>query len=255
VRRVASARTEPMTLFVLVSLLAVVLTAPLPARAAANDQYDHDPIEPANRKLFWFNDKLDTHVLVPVATAWDTITPKALQTSFSDFFINLQTPLVAINNLLQGKPAESASDVGRFVINTGLGFLGFLDPASRMGLKRHEEDFGQTLGRWGVPPGPYIVVPFLGPSDPRDLTGIFFDYPLAIAGLFVSSYVLLGPRLVDIINTRSLFLDEVRKAKEGSLDYYVFVRNAYMQHRKALIEDTTEVPHENEEDLYYQEYD
>ena len=241
-------------LLTLVAMLAVCL-GPLTVTAAENDRHDHDPLEPANRKVFWFNDRVDRYALEPVAKGWDRVVPGALQTSLSNFFTNLSAPLVAINNLLQGKPAASAADIGRFTVNVGIGFLGFLDPASGLGLAQHNEDFGQTLGRWGVPSGPYLVVPLLGPSNPRDLTGLFFDYPITIAGFFVSSYVLLAPRLVDIINTRSLFLDEVRRAKEASLDYYTFARNAYIQRRKALIEDSMEVPHENEEDLYFEEYD
>lgn len=234
-------------------VLVAVLCGPLAAAATEEHRYDHDPVESVNRSIFWFNDQVDVRVLEPAARGWNRITPNAVQTSLSDFFLNLGAPLAAVNNLLQGKPAASASDIARFTINTGIGFLGFLDPASALGIERHTEDFGQTLGRWGVPSGPYLVIPFLGPSNPRDFAGTFFDYPLAIVGLFVPQYIVIGPRLVDIVNTRARFLDEVSKAKEASLDYYVFARNAYTQSREALIDDRTEVARESEEELYYWE--
>jgi phospholipid-binding lipoprotein MlaA len=217
---------------------------------APRNQADNDPLERVNRKIFWFNDKVDVYALEPVATGWDKITPDPVQRSVSNFFTNLRFPIVAVNNLLQGKVAESASDVGRFGVNVTFGALGFFDPASSFGLARHSEDFGQTLGWWGVPPGPYLVLPLLGPSNPRDTGGLVADYAASVVPFFVNQWILFGTRVGNIVNARSLVLKEVRDAKQASLDYYTFVRNAHFQRREALVNDSTELTHEDDKDLY-----
>lgn len=225
------------------------------AARPAGERTDYDPLERVNRKIFWFNDKLDVYALEPVASGWNKIAPDIVQRSVSNFFTNLRFPIVAVNNLLQGKAAESASDLGRFGVNTTAGVLGFFDPASSLGLELHSEDFGQTLGRWGVPPGPYLVLPFLGPSNPRDTGGLVADSAASVLPFFVNQWVLVGARVVDVVNSRSLVLEEVRDAKQASLDYYVFVRNAYRQRREALVKDSTELTSQDEEDLYNPELD
>jgi phospholipid-binding lipoprotein MlaA len=217
---------------------------------AARPNPEHDPIEPLNRKVFWLNDKVDVYVLEPVATGWDRIAPDRVQRSVANFFTNLRFPIVAINDLLQGKVGATATDVGRFGVNTTIGVLGFFDPASTWGLERHSEDFGQTLGWWGVSPGPYLVLPLLGPSNPRDVGGLIGDYGASIIPFFVDQWVLFGVRAAETVNTRSLLLREVQDAKQASIDYYSFVRNAYVQRRAALVNDTVETNREQEEDLY-----
>jgi phospholipid-binding lipoprotein MlaA len=214
---------------------------------------EHDPLENVNRKIFWFNDKVDTYVLVPVATGWDKVLPDRVQHSVSNFFQNLRFPIVAVNDLLQGKPVATAKDVGRFGVNTTVGVLGFFDPASGWGLEKHVEDFGQTLGKWGLPPGPYLVLPLFGPSNFRDATGLGVDYALSVTPFFVDEVYLVGAQAIDTVNERSLVLEQVRNIKESAFDYYVFVRNAYAQRRKALIADQTPepTPGTNEDDLYY----
>jgi phospholipid-binding lipoprotein MlaA len=214
---------------------------------------EHDPLEGMNRKIFWFNDKVDVYALEPVAKGWDWVAPDPVQHSVSNFFQNLRFPIVAINDLLQWKPKATAVDVGRFGVNTTVGVLGFFDPASHWGLEKHVEDFGQTLGKWGVPPGPYLVLPFLGPSNARDAVGWGADYAFSVTPFFVDELYLFGARLVDTINERSLVLEEVKNIKEASFDYYVFVRNAYAQRRAALIADQSPEtkPSENQEELYY----
>src|SRR5262245_37648492 len=128
---------------------------------AEEERADEDPWESFNRAIFDFNEGVDHWVLEPVATGWDFITPHPLQRCISNFFQNLRVPIQGFNNLLQGKPVESASDLGRFTLNTTIGLAGFLDPATYFGLVRHEEDFGQTLGAGGVENGPYPVLPAL----------------------------------------------------------------------------------------------
>jgi phospholipid-binding lipoprotein MlaA len=225
---------------------------------AAAGRAEGDPIEGVNRKIFWFNDTLDVWVLEPVARGWKRITPSRVRRSVANFFENVRTPIIAVNDLLQWKPVASASDVGRFGVNTTVGILGLFDPASGWGLEKHDEDFGQTLGVWRVPPGPFLTLPLLGPSNVRDTVALVVDsaltvYPFFIEGLYV--LVPTGARGVDTVNFRSGILNEVEDAKKSSLDYYAFVRNAYAQRRDALVHDRTDVSAEDQQDLYHPDFD
>jgi phospholipid-binding lipoprotein MlaA len=236
-------------------------TSPFPALGAAPETVnqsvqEYDPWQGFNRKIFWFNDQVDNYVLVPVATGWHTVAPQPVQNGISNFFGNLRFPVNLVNNLLQGKFIAGAKSVGRFTVNTVLGAGGFLDPASEIGLKPQEEDFGQTLGVWGVPPGPYLVLPLLGASSLRDAPALAVDSAAAITPFFIDAWILVGARVADVINTRAQFLKAVEEAKAAALDYYVFVRNAYLQRRDALVHDRTqrltpeETPSYENEELY-----
>lgn len=226
-------------------VIAFALIVPAATAAAESDTADsttptgadYDPWQRMNRGIFWFNDRADVYVLEPVAKGWDAIVPERAENSITNFFTNLRFPVVMANNLLQGKPGAAAIDVGRFMVNSTIGVGGLFDVATIWGMQRHNEDFGQTLGVWGVPPGPYLVLPLLGPSNPRDTAGIPVDYVLSVTPLFLSSYWWTGAGIINIINARAQVLDEVQQAKSASLDYYVFVRNAYYQRRKALVND------------------
>jgi phospholipid-binding lipoprotein MlaA len=211
---------------------------------------EHDPIEGFNRKIFWFNDQVDDWVLVPVATGWDKVAPDRVQHSVSNFFSNLRFPIVATNDVLQGKVVDGVGDVGRFVLNSTLGVVGLFDPATGIGLVEHDEDFGQTLAVWGVPPGPYLVLPLLGPSSPRETLGLVVDEAFSVTTFFADWWVLGAARVVDVVNERSRVLDEVHRAKEASFDYYSFLRNAYSQRRTALVNDSGEKTKEEEDELY-----
>jgi phospholipid-binding lipoprotein MlaA len=239
-----------VALFCAVLALSACAARRPPGPAAAMEE-ERDPFENLNRKMFRFNDEVDVWVLAPTATGWKKIAPERVRTSVSNFFGNLRFPIVTINDLLQGKVKASAVDVGRFGVNTTVGVLGFFDPASRWGLEKHDEDFGQTLAVWGVPPGPYLVLPFLGPSNPRDATGLGVDTAFSVTPFFVEWYILAGARVFDIVNERSFVLTEVENAKAASFDYYAFVRNAYVQRRRALILDSAEPAPEENEDLYH----
>jgi phospholipid-binding lipoprotein MlaA len=208
----------------------------------------NDPIEPFNRSMFWFNEKADDYVLAPVATGWDKVLPNAAQTGIYNFNDNLRFPVYFFNDLLQAKFVAGGKDVGRFFINSTAGLLGFFDPARELGMPAHIEDFGQTLGVWGVPPGPYLVLPIWGSMNPRDLVGRFADTPLSVLPLFVGRVVTLPLTVLDVVNTRSMLLNEVENAREASLDYYVSIRDAYAQRREALINDSAV---RREEDIYY----
>lgn len=214
-----------------------------------------DPLEPLNRGIFWFNDKADVYVLEPTARGWNFVLPEKMQTAIANFFENVRFPVVMINNLLQAKLVEASSDVGRFLINSTIGVAGFFDPASELGLERHNEDFGQTLGYWGVPAGPYLVAPLLGPTNLRDGAGRLVDGATAIYPLFAAIQYTIGATAVDTLNFRSQVLKQVRDAKEASLDYYVFVRDAYDQNRRARIKDQADVEEEREEDLYFGDFE
>jgi len=216
--------------------------------AAPNDE-SHDPLEGMNRGIFWFNDQIDLYILEPAGKGWNFIAPDRVKKSVANFFMNLRFPIVMVNDLLQGKIVHSASDIGRFGVNTTVGVLGFFDPASDWGLEAHNEDFGQTLGWWGVPPGPYLVLPFFGPSSPRDTVGLAVDSVSTIYPFYVAIPYTAGARAVDVVNLRAMVLDEVRHAKEASVDYYTAVRNAYRQRRAALVRDG-ELNAQEQEDLY-----
>ena len=229
-------------------LTAVVVLCPPSAQGVESSW---DPIEPLNRGIFRFNDKLDVYILEPTARGWNWLVPDPVQRSIARFFDNVRFPVVAVNDLLQGKLTACGSDIGRFAVNTTVGVLGFMDPAADWGLDRHDEDFGQTLGVWGVPSGPYLVLPLLGPSSPRDAGGVVADSFASVYPWFVPVYYTIGPRAVEMVNFRSQILDEVREAKLAAVDYYVFVRDAYIQRRQRQVEDTTGMSEEEQQDLYY----
>jgi ABC-type transporter lipoprotein component MlaA len=136
-----------------------------------DDELVWDPLEPVNRGIWAFNDALDAYLLEPVAIGWDFVLPRRVQLCVNNFFSHLVLPVRIVNDLLQLKPVKALEDGGRFVVNTLVGVGGLFDPATAGGIPRHDEDFGQTLGHWGVPPGPYLVLPVLGPSNPRDGVG------------------------------------------------------------------------------------
>ncbi|MFT4570139.1 MAG: phospholipid-binding lipoprotein MlaA [Hyphomicrobiaceae bacterium] len=230
--------------------LAAMTLAPPPVVHAAEIS---DPLEGLNRAVFIFNDKLDRWVLEPVARGWDFVLPDPAQTGFDNFFSNLRFPIDFTNELLQGQPRQAGRDLGRFVVNTTIGIGGFFDHATKFGLEKDKEDFGQTFGVWGVGTGPYLMLPFFGPSSPRDAVGTVLDGFATVWPYFVDRDVVWIPPVVGLVNTRSLYLDEIENARETSLDYYTFVRNLYAQRRAALIADRPQdaVDAEAEDDLYF----
>ena len=193
-----------------------------------------DPYEESNRKVFEFNNKLDKLFLRPVTDFYDKATPEFAQTSITNFFANLDDIRISINNLLQGNVIESMSDITRFFINSIFGLGGFFDVASEMGLEKHSEDFGQTLGKWGAKPGPYLMLPFLGPSTTRDAFTFVGDTALAPALSLDDNAARLGLISLDLINTYSAFTGI---ADIESKDQYAFLRDAYLERRKYEIND------------------
>jgi phospholipid-binding lipoprotein MlaA len=197
-----------------------------------------DPLERYNRAMFNFNDGLDQAIIKPVASGYKAVMPGFARTGVSNFFANLGDLWIGINNILQGKLGAGASDFGRFAMNTTVGILGLFDVASNAGLEKHNEDFGQTLGRWGVGSGAYVVLPFLGPSNVRDgfslLAVDWHGDPLWYVGNVATRNELYGVRLVD---TRANLLDASRLLEEAALDRYSYVRGAFLQRRRSLIYD------------------
>jgi phospholipid-binding lipoprotein MlaA len=215
---------------------------------------DRDPWEPFNRVMFSFNENLDQYLLKPVATGWDFVLPRPVQRSVDNFFDNLRFPARFVNNLLQGEIDPAAVNLCRFVVNSTAGIGGLIDWASDMGLPKHSADFGMTLGRWGSPPGPYIVWPVFGSSNPRDTVGFVADSYLDVASLAGDIYILGAVRAIQIVNTRSLLLDEVDSARDAALDFYIAVRTAYIERRQRLIQRTTETERGSDDDLYFPDY-
>jgi phospholipid-binding lipoprotein MlaA len=216
-----------------------------------------DPWEGFNRRIFWFNMQLDRFVLEPVAKGWDAVLPDRVQQSIRNVYDNARFPVLVVNDALQLKPEAVAQDIGRFAINTVWGVLGIWDAAALVDLHAHDEDFGQTLGYWGVPSGPYLVLPFFGPSSPRDAVGLAGDAAIGYGTWFAAGipiYISASITGVDVVNRRSLLIETIREEKAQALDFYVFVRNAYIQNRERKVRDAVEPKGEKEEeDLYYYE--
>ena len=229
---------------------AMYLFGSVAAMAAERENNSNDPLEPMNRGIFWFNGKLDDYVMVPAAKGWRWILPAPARKSVTNFFQNLLMPIDFVNNLLQVKVKRTGITLARFGVNTTVGVLGFFDPATGWGLERYHEDFGQTLGFWGVPPGPYLVLPFWGASNPRDTVGLVADGFGTVYPWFIADYYTFGASAVGFVNARAGVLTEVEELKRASLDYYVAVRNAYMQHRENEVLDRTGMSEQEQEDLY-----
>lgn len=208
-----------------------------------------DPWERMNRPVFAFNEGVDRWVLEPVATGWDWAVPEVAQTSVGNFFEHLTLPVHFVNDVLQLKPRAAYETLWRVVINSVVGLGGLFDPASSWEVPQSDEDFGQTLGYWGVPPGPYWVIPFLGPSSPRDAGGLVVDAATFPIGFVVPIYVTVPANAVNIVNARAAVLEDIRAERAAAFDFYSFVRSSYTQFRENRVRDRAE--DEEDEDLYY----
>ena len=218
-------------------------------QVATYEEEFNDPLEDANRKIFEFNQFVDRNAIVPAAKAYRTALPEPVRDSLRDFLYNLREPLIFVNDALQGQFDRAGKDVARFVVNSTVGIGGVVDVMGRWGVPYHEEDLGLTLGAWGVPEGPYIVVPILGPSTPRDLGGQVAEgfgdpFTLLVTGNPYTLYWIPFTRgVVGGIDTRSRYIETLADIERTSLDYYATIRSLYRQRRAALIR------HEQEENL------
>ena len=196
-----------------------------------------DPWQGMNRSVFRFNEAIDRAAFKPVAKGYKAVTPEWLRGAIGRVLANLEYPITMVNQLLQGKPVRFLQDTGRFVANSTLGIGGIFDVADKLGLPAHDEDFGQTLAVWGVPAGPYVNLPFLGPSSVRDAPSRFVDYfsgPLRYAK--VPDAIDYGTTVLDIVDTRAALL-ATDATLDSAFDKYGLMRDAWVQRREYLIFD------------------
>jgi phospholipid-binding lipoprotein MlaA len=226
-------------------LLFIIMLSAMPSFA---QEEPWDPIEPVNRNIFAFNDFIDVYLLEPVARTYDKNVPELVQTGIGNFYENLRYPQYLVSDLVQLKFGQVVQHTGRFAVNSTVGILGFMDPAKNMGLPRHEEDFGIALAYHGIPAGPYLVIPIIGPSNVRDGIGrvvdIFLDpmnwIAYSDASSSVQTWVPIGSRIVKTIDQRARLLGAVEAAKETSLDYYLFTQSSFYQYRHGVLTDGAE---------------
>jgi phospholipid-binding lipoprotein MlaA len=213
-------------------------------QATTGEEEFHDPFENTNRAIFDFNQKVDRAVLVPVAKTYRNVLPDPVRGSIRDFLNNLNAPLIFANDALQGRFGLAKDTFARFVLDSTIGMGGLVDVAGRWGIPYHEQDLGITLGVWGVPEGPYLVIPVLGPSDPRDLGGEvaqgFGDPWNRLAANHDLLWVVFVRGAVAGIDQRSRYIETLADIERTSLDYYATIRSLYRQRRAALINRTHE---------------
>ncbi|MFO8152748.1 VacJ family lipoprotein [Thioalkalivibrio sp.] len=211
------------------------------ASVPSEDRHSADPLEPYNRAVFAFNDRLDRAVLKPAAEVYSEL-PGPVQTGVGNFFSNLDDFRVGFNNLLQGKFHDAASDTARILFNSSFGVFGLIDVAGPMGLPKHNEDFGQTLGAWGVPAGPYLQLPFLGPSSGRDAPALVVDFYTNPRNYTVGQQRELRNNfaallVLDLVHARAGLLATEDLLDDYSDDRYVAIRDLWLQRREFLVRD------------------
>ncbi len=223
----------------------LLLVTACSARSSIEPEQPWDPIEPVNRGIFWFNDKVDVYVLEPVSDVYDYVLPDGVKNTVGNFFSNLKAPVRIVNSFLQLEGEQGATQFARFCINTTAGAGGLFDVASEWGVNEAKEDFGVTLGTYGVPAGPYLVLPFLGPSNIRDAVGkvgdAFLD-PFFYTGSVIdhdptADAVTYGAKGLEVVQTRYELDPAIETSRKSSLDRYLFVQNAYYQIRNGRIKD------------------
>lgn len=205
--------------------------------ASTRTKNPDDPLESFNRGVYRFNDVMDKAIAKPVAKGYNAMVPTPGRTMVSNFFSNLNDIVVTANDLLQFKFVQAFSDCGRLLINTTIGVFGLVDVASQTGLERHNEDFGQTLGYWGVGNGPYLMLPILGPSTLRDSIGIYADSQASVLWNMNHSRSRNQLYFTNTISRRSQLLDKEEVLDEAALDRYDFIRSTYLQYRRNLVYD------------------
>jgi phospholipid-binding lipoprotein MlaA len=203
------------------------------ASTSPQNQQIGDSLEPINRPVFRFNTAVDDHALGPVARGYKSVTPDGVRTSLANAQRNLGFPPRFVAHVGQANFVEAGSELGRFLLNSTLGVAGLFDPATEAGLGRYDADLGMMFARWHVPPGPYLVLPVLGPSNPRDAVGDLLG--MAMNPLLYTGTTVAPIGVLFAINTRAQADDQIRNARASALDYYVFVRDAFVQHRSARI--------------------
>lgn len=219
------------------NLLLALLLSEAAGCATTNGGDARDPLEGFNRAMYSFNDGFDEAIGKPVSTAYRDVLPEPIRAGVRNVFANIADLWIGANNLLQGKPLDAITDWARFAFNSTVGVFGLIDVASAVGIEKHDEDFGQTFGRWGVSDGAYIVWPFLGSSNVRDTVGLVFDIGLDPVLQHEPVRVRNVMTVLRATSRRADLLDASRILEEAALDKYVFQRDAYMQRRRSLIHD------------------
>jgi phospholipid-binding lipoprotein MlaA len=217
--------------------LAAVDVAGMAAAATAGEDFEDDPWEGFNEKMFWFNrEVLDRYLLKPLATGWDFVFPDPVQRGVHNFFDNLAVVRRVVNNTLQLKLTGASTELARFTINSTIGLVGFFDVAKdAFGIEQRDEDTGQTFGVWGMGPGPYLIFPFLPPLTVRDGFGYAFDLAMTPYTYFIPWWGSVAGTATNTVNERSLNLDRFERVAESTVDLYGAVRNGYLQRRAAAI--------------------
>jgi len=219
---------------------------------------ERDPWEGFNRSMYQFNDAVVENVARPVGEAYEKVVPSPVNTGISNFFNNLDDVVVLVNDLLQLKLDKAISDLGRITWNSTVGLLGFIDVATPMGFPKRDEDFGQTLGYWGVPSGPYLVLPFLGPSTLRDGAALPADWAADPLIVVEDREVYWGAVALRLVDTRAGYLRASRVLEQAALDPYAFMRDSYLQQRRSKVYDGNPPMEEDifsDEELFGDEFD
>lgn len=215
----------------------VALTVAFTGCASSPTAHPRDPLESFNRGVFQFNDTLDRAVVKPVATAYRDVLPSPVRTGVTNFFNNLQDVWSAVNNALQLKAEGAGNSLVRFGVNTVFGLGGLIDIASEMRIERHTEDFGQTLGHWGIGPGPYLVLPMLGPSTVRDTVALPVDFQGNLTSEIEHVPTRNSVTVLKLVNVRSQLLQATDMLEQVALDPYTFTRDAFLQRRRSAVYD------------------
>ena len=224
-----------------VAIMALVMISSLSSSFASED----DPLEPMNRVIFGFNEVIDDNILEPVAEGYRFITPDPVEDSVSNFFNNLGEINTIVNSALQMKLDKTISSTSRFVINSSVGIFGLFDVATSLGIQRHREDFGQTLGYYGISPGPYLVLPFFGPSSFRDAPGFYVDVMIEkdISPIHTELHheERQAIQATNVIDTRANLLKATKILDTAAKDKYIFLRESYLQRRAKMVTDGKDV--------------
>ncbi len=237
-------KTKKLSLISYILLIATLVFTSLISSSVVKAS-DDDPLEPMNRAIFGFNEVVDDAILEPVAEGYRYITPDPIEDSISNFFNNLGEINTIVNSALQLKLDKTISSSSRFVLNSTVGVLGLFDVATTLGIDRHREDFGQTLGHYGISPGPYLVLPFFGPSSLRDAPGFYIDVLIEKDISPIHTELHHEERQIiqatNVIDTRANLLKATKILDTAAKDKYIFLRESYLQRRAKLVTDGKDV--------------
>jgi phospholipid-binding lipoprotein MlaA len=220
--------------------LSIALLVPLCGCATGPDRNPADPLEPLNRVTWSFNETVDRNIAQPVARAYNRVVPRPVRTGVDNFFSNLGDVPVMVNDFAQLRLMDGMNDLMRIAVNTTLGLLGFLDIATPAGIRKHNQDFGLTLGHYGLPSGPYLVLPLFGPSSIRDASGFAVDQSFLTPQNYADPAWRNSLWATDFVSTRARYLNATNLLEQAALDRYLFVRDAYLGRRRSQVSDGKE---------------